>query len=138
MTEATTRFVRGDGAFVDDISLPGMLHLRVIRSVYAHARLLRVKGGITHADIPGTLSSVGEGATSAKGVVPHPVLAFASVNYVGQPVAAVVGRTPYEAADLAGSVDVEDEPLKPVVDPETAEAATPIQPGPPASGLART
>src|SRR5438093_8371041 len=113
-----------------------MLHLRVVRSVYARARLLSVKGGITHADIPGTLSSVGEGATSAKGVVPHPVLAFASVNYVGQPVAAVVGRTPYEAADLAGSVDVEYESLKPVVDPETAEAASPIHAGTPSNDVA--
>ena len=138
MTEATTRFVRGDGAFVDDISLPGMLHLRVIRSVYARARLVHVKGGITHDDIPGTLSSVGEGATSAKGVVPHPVLASGSVNYVGQPVAAVVGRTAYEAADLAGSVDVEYEPLKPVVDPEASEGASPIHPGTTSNVLART
>src|SRR3989441_296927 len=138
MTEATTKFVRGDGAFVDDISLPGMLHLRVIRSVYARARLVHVKGGITHNDIPGTLSSVGEGATSAKGVVPHPVLASGSVNYVGQPVAAVVGRTAYEAADLAGSVDVEYEPLKPVVDPEASEGASPIHPGTTSNVLART
>src|SRR3989442_2248496 len=113
MTEATTRFVRGDGAFVDDISLPGMLHLRVIRSVYAHARLVHVKGGITHTDIPGTLSSVGEGATSAKGVVPHPILATGTVNDVGQPAAAVVGNTPYEAPDLAGRDDAVAEPSNP-------------------------
>jgi len=137
MTDAPTTFVRGTGAFVDDVSLPGMLHLRVARSVYARARLVRVKGGITHADIPGTLSSVGEGATSSKGGVPHPILASGFVNYVGQPVAAVVGRTPYEAADLAQAVDVVYEPLKPVVDPETAEAVEPIHPGTKSNVLAR-
>src|SRR2546425_2499321 len=127
MTDAT-RFVQGRGAFVDDVSLPGMLHLRVVRSIYARARLVRVDGGMTHSDIPGTLSSVGEGATSAKGVVPHPILASGVVNYVGQPVAAVLGRTAYEAADLVGTVDVVYEPMNPVVDPETAAKGDTIHP----------
>ncbi len=138
MTDAATTFVLGKGAFVDDVSLPGMLHLRVVRSIYARARLVRVKGGITHADIPGTLSSVGEGATSTKGVAPHPILASGHVNYVGQPIAAVVGRTPYEAADLLGGVDVVYEPMNPVVDPETATKGETIHPGTKSNVLAMT
>lgn len=138
MTDAATTFVEGRGTFVDDVSLPGMVHLKVIRSVYARARLLHVKGGITHADIPGTLSSVGEGATSTKGVVAHPILASGFVNYVGQPVAAVIGRTAYEAADLAQSIDMDYEPLKPVSDAEAALEAEPIHPGTKSNVLGKT
>ena len=138
MTDTAKTFVEGHGTFVDDVALPGMLHLAVVRSVYARARLLRVRGGITHADIPGTLSSVGEGATSGRGVAVHPVLAGDIVNYVGQPIAAVLGRTVYEAADLARSVEIDYEPLKPVADPEAALEAEPIHPGTKSNVFAKT
>lgn len=137
MTDAATTFVRGRGTFVDDVSLPEMLHLKIVRSPYARARIVRLKGGITHADLPGTLSSVGEGATSGKGVVVQPVLAGEFVNYMGQPVAGVVGRTEYEAADLVHSVDVDYEPLKAVVDPEASAEAPPIHPGTKSNVFAR-
>ncbi len=120
-------FVEGRGTFVDDLAPPGTLHLKVVRSPYARARLVRVHGGITHAELSANLSSVGEGAAGGgRLVVPHPVLASQTVNYVGQPVSAVLGTTAAHAEDLLASVGVEYEPLKPVIDPEAALTADPI------------
>ncbi len=124
------RFTRGRGRFVDDLRLDGMLHLRIARSTYARARVLSVRGGFTGSDFPANLVSVGEGAWGGGGTtVPFPALATERVNYVGQPVAAVLGRTPYEAEDLLGGVDIDYEPLKPVVEPKEALRAEPIHPG---------
>jgi len=128
MADSERTFVEGRGAFVDDLRFPDLLHLKVVRSVYARARILRVKGGITHADLGATLTSVGEGAQDDSGIVPHPVLASDYVQYVGQPVAAVLGDDPYKAEDRSSAVDIEYEPLKPVVDPEAALTAGPIHP----------
>ena len=122
-------FVEGKGTFVDDLPFPDLLHLKVVRSVYARARLVRVRGGISHADLKATLTSVGEGAEGGPASVPYPVLAADYVQYVGQPVAAVVAKDLYKAEDLATSVDIEYEPLRPVVDPEKALTAEPIHPG---------
>ena len=129
MTDSQDRFLTGKGAFVADLALPDMLHLKIVRSVYARARVLRVKGGITGDDLTATLTSVGEGATEGGGVVPYPVLARDRVNYVGQPVAGVLGRTAAEAEDLAEAVEVDMEPLKAIVDPEETLRAEPIHPG---------
>ncbi|MEK6912027.1 MAG: xanthine dehydrogenase family protein molybdopterin-binding subunit, partial [Candidatus Thermoplasmatota archaeon] len=129
MSDSEKTFVEGKGAFVDDLRFPDLLHLKVVRSVYARARILRVKGGITHADLGAILASVGEGAQDDSGIVPHPVLASDYVQYVGQPVAAVLGDDPYKAEDRSSAVDIEYEPLKPVVDPEAALTAEPIHPG---------
>lgn len=73
------------------------------------------------------MSSVGEGAMQGSGIV-HPVLASEYVNYVGQPVAAVLGDDPYLAEDKMLEVDVEYEPLKAVVDPESSLTSPPIHP----------
>jgi carbon-monoxide dehydrogenase large subunit len=74
------------------------------------------------------MSSVGEGGGEKGGTV-HPVLASGYVNYVGQPVAAVLGDDPYAAEDKMAEVEVEYEPLTAVVDPETALTSTPIHEG---------
>jgi carbon-monoxide dehydrogenase large subunit len=74
------------------------------------------------------MSSVGEGASEGAGVV-HPVLASDYVNYVGQPVAAVLGDDAYTAEDKMAEIDVEYEPLKAVVDPDTALVSPPIHTG---------
>ena len=125
MTDART-FVEGKATFVEDIVLPGTLHLRVVRSPYARARLLRVRGGITSADLSATLPAVGEGAAEVSNLVRYPVLASESVNFVGQPVAGVLGKDRYHAEDLAASVEVDYDPRKAVVDPEAALRAEPI------------
>ena len=126
--DSARRLVEGRGQFVNDLHLPNMLHLAVVRSPYARARLLKVKGGINSTELKASMSSVGEGGSGGLGVV-HPVLASNYVNYVGQPVAAVLGDDAYSAEDNAAEVDAEYEPLKAVVDPEVALTSAPIHAG---------
>jgi carbon-monoxide dehydrogenase large subunit len=123
--EISRRLVEGRGQFVDDLHLPRMLHLAVIRSPYARARVLRVRGGINASELRASMSSVGEGGSQGAGVI-HPVLASEYVNYVGQPVAAVLGDDPYSAEDKMAEVEVEYEPLKAIVDPEASLLSQPI------------
>ncbi|MEM3637438.1 MAG: xanthine dehydrogenase family protein molybdopterin-binding subunit [Conexivisphaerales archaeon] len=120
--------IEGRGRFVDDIKLPGMMHLKIVRSPYARARITKVKGGINGHELKANLVSVGEGA-GGRANVPFYVLSTDYVNFVGQPVAAVLAESREKAEDLADSVEVEYEPLKPIVDPEQALTAEPIHPG---------
>jgi len=124
-----TRFVLGRGRFVDDIKMDGMLHLHIIRSPYARARIISVSGGINGKELKADMVAVGEDAGEGKGAVSYPVLATESVNYAGQPVAAVLGADRYEAEDKAEEVDIQYDPLKPIVDPMQSLASDPIHPG---------
>lgn len=126
--ELSEKLVRGEGRFIDDINMPGMLYLGFARSEYPRARLLKVKGGLTHKDIQFNVASAGEGAVKGFETLAHPVLATEYVGYVGQPIAAVYSDNPYEAEDLIDSVDIEYEPLKAFVDPEEAMKAPPLYP----------
>ncbi|MDG6983083.1 MAG: xanthine dehydrogenase family protein molybdopterin-binding subunit [Nitrososphaerota archaeon] len=120
-------FVRGKGRYVDDIKLEGMLHLHVVRSPYARARVISVSGGITGNELRASMEAVGEDAGGEENTsVSFPVLATETVNYVGQPVAAVLGDDRYEAEDRADEVDVQYEPLTPVMDPERSLESGPI------------
>ena len=119
-------FVRGSGKYVDDIHLPGMLHMVVIRSPYPRARILSVKGGLNGNELKGGVESVGEGATAAASETVEPIFATTSANYAGQPVAAVFGDDLYRAQDLIDSVDIDYEPLKPVMSIDEALRAPPI------------
>ena len=123
------RFVLGKGRFVDDIKMEGMLHLQIIRSPYARARIVSVSGGINGKELKADMVAVGEDAGEGRASVRYPVLAAESVNYAGQPVAAVLGGDRYEAEDKAEEVDVQYDPLKPVVDPEQSLVFEPIHPG---------
>ncbi len=130
MTDTEERYLTGKGSFVADLALPDMIHLKIVRSRYARAILRSVKGGYTTAaDMRAMMTAVGEGAEGGRGSVPWPALAKDRVNYVGQPIAGVIGRTLEEAEDLLDSVDVEYEPLKAFADPEVALTAEPIHPG---------
>jgi carbon-monoxide dehydrogenase large subunit len=126
-TDQERRYVLGTGRYVDDIKLEGMMHLHFVRSPYARARVLSVSGGITGHEFRADMAAVGEDA-GGESAVPFPALATERVNYVGQPVAAVLGRDRYEAEDRAEEVDVQYEPLKAVIDPELAVKAEPIHP----------
>lgn len=122
--------VSGKGKYVDDIKLPGMVHLAFYRSTYARARIRNVKADITYKDMRGSVASVGEGATGDE--IPslsEPILAKDVVLYVGQPIAAVYAPTKYEAEDRLETVEVDYDPLTPVVDPEKAIDFEPIIPG---------
>ena len=129
------RLVSGTSTYVDDIVLPGMLYMTVVRSIHAHARIknidvTRAKGmdGV-HAVLTGedtkTLGSVPcAGQLPDLKIPAHPPLARGKVRFAGEPVAIVVAADRYVGADAAEEVDVEYEPLEAVVDPEKA-----IEPG---------
>jgi carbon-monoxide dehydrogenase large subunit len=74
------------------------------------------------------MASVGEGGSQGEGVI-HPVFASEYVNYVGQPIAAVLGDDPYSAEDKLSEVEVDYEPLKAIVDPEASINSEPIHAG---------
>lgn len=128
-TNLDDKFVRGEGKFVGDISFPNMLYVSFVRSNYARARISRIFGGLTHRDINLKVSSVGEGGEGGFGSVAHPVLASDFVAYVGQPIAAVYSTDPYKSEDMLDSVEVDYDPLPPVIDPEKAIDFEPIHPG---------
>ena len=129
MPDTFDRYITGRGSYAADLRFPDMLHLKIARSRYARALVRSVQGGVTSAEIHELMSAVGEGAEGGMGAVAYPVLAQERVNYVGQPIAAVLGRTEAEAEDLLESVDIEYQPLKAVADPELALTAEPIHPG---------
>ncbi len=124
-----TSLVRGKGHFVDDIRLSNMLHMSVMRSPYARGRILGLKGGMSSADFKGKLASVGEGASPSSALSIEPVFATGFVNYVGQPVAAVFADDRYRSTDLLDSIEVDYEPLKPVVTIDDALNSGPIHSG---------
>ncbi len=115
------------------MSLVGMLHLVVVRSPHAHARLLSVRteaalrspgvvSVVTAADLAGSVGAypigVTEGAKAAD--VPHPLLADGKARYVGEPVAAVLADSRAAAVDAAELVEVEYDLLPALVDPTEA------------------
>jgi carbon-monoxide dehydrogenase large subunit len=128
------RFVRGRGRFCDDIQLPGMLHLAVLRSPVAHARLVRVD--TTAAEAHPKVRAVVTGAMLAeRGLAWMPtlsgdvqaVLATDKVRFQGQEVAFVVADDRYAARDALELIDVEYDLLEPVVDVRHAlDPGTPL------------
>ncbi|EQB64484.1 MAG: hypothetical protein AMDU3_IPLC00004G0062 [Thermoplasmatales archaeon I-plasma] len=122
-------FVKGKGHFVDDLNLPGTLFMSVLRSPYARARILSIKGGLNGSELKAKMASVGEGADPSQSVSIQPVFATGYVNYVGEPVAAVFGDDRYKATDLLETVEVDYEPMKPVVTMDDALKFPPIHSG---------
>jgi aerobic carbon-monoxide dehydrogenase large subunit len=139
------RLLTGNGSFVDDIRLPDMLHACVLRSPHAHARLRaidveaarRLPGVVavlTGVDIAGALHDLptrameGEWQVEAMHAPEQPVLARDKVCYVGQPVAIVVARDRYMVRDAMELIQVDYEPLRPILDPLEAvrEDSSPI------------
>ncbi len=117
------RFIRGKGHYVDDLQLKGMLHLAILRSPMAHARIVSVD--ITAAAAHPKVKLVVTGAMLAeKGLAWMPtlsndvqaVLATDKVRFQGQEVAFVVAEDRYSARDALELIDVEYEQLEPVVD----------------------
>ena len=115
------RFIRGRGNYVDDVSLPGMLHLAILRSPYAHARIVGID--TTAAQAHPKVKAVVTGADLAeKGLAWMPtlsndvqaVLATDKVRFQGQEVAFVVAEDHYSARDALELIDVDYDPLDPV------------------------
>jgi aerobic carbon-monoxide dehydrogenase large subunit len=121
------RFVRGRGTYVDDVVLPGMLHGAVLRSPFAHARIVSIdtKAAEAHpkvrAVITGaTLETLKLAWMPTLSYDTQAVLATDKVRFQGQEVAFVVAEDRYAARDALELIDVEYEPLPAVVDARRA------------------
>ncbi len=123
--------LRGKGRFIDDMHLPGMLHVAFVRSAMGHALIRKVDVGaakmvpgvhaiLTYADIRPLLTqdriALAMPSGAIRFVVDPPVLASTETCYVGEPIALVVADSPSQAEDAAAMVEVEYEPLPAVVD----------------------
>src|SRR5260221_8253191 len=121
------RFLRGKGMYIDDIKLPDMLYLDIVRSPYAHATLRSIDGSKAPA-LPGVLAVITGKDLDAAGLAWMPtlmsdkqmVLPVDGVVYQAQEVAAVVATERYIAADAITLIDVDYEPLPPVMNPMKA------------------
>ena len=135
--------LEGDAKFTADIELPGMLHMAILRSEYAHALIKNIDTSlaahrpgvvrvITAADVEGKIMPLPcvwiPGGVESH-FPPHPfpgvpgagtVLATDRVRYIGDPVAVVVAETRYQAHDALEAIQVEYEQLPVVIDPREA------------------
>jgi carbon-monoxide dehydrogenase large subunit len=118
------RFIRGKGNYVDDIVLPGMLWMDIVRSPFAHAKIKKIDTEKA-LKVPGVLAVI-TGETLAKYNLhwmptlmsdTQMVLPTEKVMYQSQEVAAVIATSRYAAADGVDAVEVDYEPLPVVVDP---------------------
>jgi aerobic carbon-monoxide dehydrogenase large subunit len=133
------RLLRGAGRFLDDIVRDGMLHLAVVRSTEAHARILKLRAtdarglpGVVAIWGPGDLPELGRSLpSSAKGrPFAVPVLARETARYAGEPIAVVVADDPYRVADALAAVTVDYEPLPPLATAADAlRSSTPLHEG---------
>jgi aerobic carbon-monoxide dehydrogenase large subunit len=118
------RFLQGKGRYVDDIKLPGMLYMDIVRSPYAHARILNIDPSEALA-IPGVVAVITGKDLAAHNLHWMPtlnqdtqmVLPTEKVVYYAQEVACVIATERYIAADAIEKVLVEYEPLDPVINP---------------------
>jgi carbon-monoxide dehydrogenase large subunit len=122
--------MRGLGEYVDDVKLPGMLHVAILRSPHAHARIKSIDAnaarqlagvvavftGSEFKDEIGTIPTTADNPTLR--IPPHRVLAADKVCYVGEGVAVVVAEDRYTARDALDLIQVDYEPLPVVTDPE--------------------
>ncbi|MEN8375516.1 MAG: aerobic carbon-monoxide dehydrogenase large subunit [Gemmatimonadota bacterium] len=118
------RFIRGQGHYVDDVQLPGMLYMDIVRSPFAHAKILSIDSSEA-LKIPGVLAVITGETLEQYNLHWMPtlmsdtqmVLPTDRVMYQAQEVAAVIATDRYAAADGVEAVQVEYEPLTPLVDP---------------------
>jgi putative selenate reductase molybdopterin-binding subunit len=128
----SVKLATGRGTFVDDISLPGLLHARILHSPHAHARIARIDASqarsmpavacvLTHHDVPRVAyTTAGQGWPE-----PSPYDAFMlddKVRFVGDRVAVVAADDPELAQRACEAIKVEYEILPAVLDPERAMA----------------
>src|SRR5678809_503244 len=121
------RFLRGLGNYVDDVNLPGMLYLDIVRSPYAHATIKNIDISKATA-IPGVLAVITGKDLEKYNLHWMPtlmsdtqmVLPVDKVMYQAQEVAAVLATDRYIAADGVEAVEIDYDPLPVVVDPKKA------------------
>ncbi|PYN07536.1 MAG: hypothetical protein DME02_11475 [Candidatus Rokuibacteriota bacterium] len=128
------RFLRGQGRYVDDLTRRDLVHLGVVRSAHAHARITRVEAkaaraipGVlavwTAADVPELGQPLTTGGSKERGFA-VPILAGERARYVGEPVAVVIADTPALVADALAAVQVDYTPLPSLVGADVARAAS--------------
>jgi aerobic carbon-monoxide dehydrogenase large subunit len=127
------RLITGQTNWTDNITLPGMLHIAFLRSPHAHARITSVDVSAARSE-PGVIAAFsGADFADEQGSLPcawpvtpdivmpaHPPMATDEVRYVGEAVACVVARDRYAAADALAAIEIDYEPLPPVLDIRTA------------------
>ena len=129
------RLITGRTTWTDNMVLPGMLHMAVLRSPVAHARLTRVdvsgarsRPGVIDAFAGADIAEFQGSLPCAWPVTPdmvhpnRPPLAVDEVRHVGEPIAVVIARTRAIAVDALAAIDVDYEDLPVVLDMETALA----------------
>lgn len=126
------RLLTGHGTYVDDIVLPGMLHIAFARSPFAHAKIVSVE--VDQAlELPGVVAAWSGAELNGDAAAPlvdfsrpdapapaMQALAAGEVTYFGEPVAVVVAESRYIAEDAVELIDVEYEPLPAVIGREHA------------------
>jgi carbon-monoxide dehydrogenase large subunit len=128
------RLLRGDGRYIADCTVPGVLHAAILRSTHAHARIARLDLDAVRA-APGVVAVVApEDVADVERIpirvqlepipstIPHlqPHLAQGKVRYVGEPIAVVVATDRYLAEDALELADVDYEELPAVTGGEAA------------------
>jgi aerobic carbon-monoxide dehydrogenase large subunit len=124
------RFLRGKGNYVDDITLPGMLHMAILRSPHAHARITSIDTAVAGAR-PGVVAVVTGELMAQHKLAWMPtmsgdtqaVLATDKVRFQGQEVAAVIAETKAQAEDARDAIVVEYDLLPAVISPDGAKVA---------------
>ena len=127
------RFVRGEGNYVDDVNLPGMLHGAILRSPFAHAKINSIDTSAA-LELPGVVAVVTGKDLEGLGLAWMPtlsydtqaVLATDKVRFQGQEVAFVIAESRYIARDALELIDVDYDPL-----PVVADAKKALDPGAP-------
>lgn len=128
------RLIQGLAHYVDDIQLPGMLCMMVVRSPYAHAKIRSIDASkaksaegvvavLTSDDVKGQIGAIPCAAQipDMKPATRFP-LATNKVRFVGEPVAVIAATDRYAARDALDLVEVEYDSLPAVTDPEKAIA----------------
>ena len=124
------KLITGRGQYLDDIAMPGVLHVAVVRSPHAHALINAIDTSMArgHAGVVAVLTADDLGEMARKPMpmmAPAPMvktpltqspLAHGSVHYVGEAVALVVGESRAVAEDAAAMVMVDYDPLPAMVD----------------------
>ncbi len=127
------RYVDGKGKYIDDMTFDDMLYMNVFRSPYGKAKIKNVKGGLNASELKLFYkSSMGEMASlggKSNSTYLEPVFAIDNVNYEGQPIAAVFGKTRYESEDLLNTVSVDYEPMQAVSGIDESLKAPPMHEG---------
>src|ERR1044071_3674606 len=123
------RFIRGKGTYIDDIGLPGMLHMEILRSPIAHGRIRSIDTSKAW-NMPGVKLVLTGEMMAARNLAWMPTLSYDTqavmatdkVRFQGQEVACVVADDPYIAKDACEAIVVEYEPLPAIVNPYQALA----------------